>query len=60
MLIGYTTTIDKFRERTAASPPYVLRRQKCACGKEATAKQLTQYGKCVRCVAAAAAGQGAA
>jgi len=24
-------------------------RQKCACGKQTTAKALTQYGKCVAC-----------
>jgi hypothetical protein len=55
MLIGYASTIEKFRERTAASVAYVHRKQKCACGKEAPAKQLTQYGKCVACVRLAAA-----
>jgi hypothetical protein len=55
-VIGYTSTIAAFRDRTAAgSAPIVLRRKKCACGKEVTAKQLVQYGKCVICVRAAAA-----
>ena len=28
-------------------------RQKCACGKQSTAKDLTQYGNCVSCQKAA-------
>jgi hypothetical protein len=55
MLIGYESTINAYRDRTAASAPYVLRRKKCPCGKEATVKQLNQYGKCVMCIRAAAA-----
>lgn len=50
MLVGFGSTNEAFRDRTAAMPPIVLRRKKCACGLESTAKQLHQYGKCVRCV----------
>lgn len=49
MIIGYTSSIDKYRERTAASPPLVLRRKYCPCGKQATARQLAQYKVCVSC-----------
>lgn len=49
MLIGHGATNDKFRERTAASPPLVLRPKRCGCGKATTSKQLAQYGKCVAC-----------
>jgi len=49
MIIGYTTTIDAYRARTFASPPIVLRKRKCACGKQVNAKQLAQYGACVGC-----------
>ena len=49
MLMGYVSTTDKYRERTAAMKPFVRSKQKCACGKEAHAKQLRQYGKCVTC-----------
>lgn len=49
MIIGFTTTIDAYRARTFASPPIVLRKQKCACGKQANAKQLAQYGRCITC-----------
>jgi hypothetical protein len=55
MLIGHGATNDKFRERTAASPPLVLRPKRCACGKATTSKQLAQYRQCVACVRAAAA-----
>ncbi|WP_426106417.1 hypothetical protein [Massilia sp. TSP1-1-2] len=53
MIVGYESSTQKFRERTDASVVFVLRRKKCACGKEVTAKQLTQYSACRTCVAAA-------
>lgn len=49
MRMGYVSTTDRYRERTAAMRPSVRSKQKCACGKEAPAKQLHQYGKCVVC-----------
>jgi len=55
MLIGSANRIAKFREKTNASPPVVLRRRRCKCGLSSTTKQLAQYGKCVACVKAAAA-----
>lgn len=50
MIVGYESTIEKFRERTAASAPYVLRRKACVCGKQVTAKQLVQHGRCAACM----------
>ena len=59
-LIGFASTNDKFRERTAAMPPITLRRKRCACGKQVTAKQLEQYGRCASCdKLASAAGRAA-
>ena len=55
MLIGYVSTTDRFRDRTATMRPYVRIKKKCSCGKEAHAKQLRQYGKCVTCARNAAA-----
>ena len=46
------SSIDLYRERTAASVPVTLRRKRCTCGKVATAKQLKQYGTCATCVRA--------
>jgi hypothetical protein len=34
-------------------PAPVLRRKKCACGATVTAKQLQQFGCCVKCARAA-------
>jgi hypothetical protein len=34
-----------------------LTRKRCACGKQATAKQLIQYGVCPACIKAATAAQ---
>jgi len=45
---------DIYREQTAAARPITLRRQRCACGKVVTAKQLVQYGACASCVRLAA------
>lgn len=45
---------ELYRERTAVSVEYSLRRKRCACGKIVTAKQLQQYGACSACVRAAA------
>jgi hypothetical protein len=50
LLVGYTTSIDVFRARTATMRPTVLRKKTCRCGLAANAKQLAQYGRCVRCV----------
>ncbi len=53
---GNPSSIERFRDATHASGPApVLIPKRCACGKVAFAKQLTQYGKCVACVRAAAA-----
>lgn len=52
--IGNAASNDRYRERTNASPPIVLRPKRCACGKAAFAKQLKQYGMCGSCVKAAA------
>lgn len=41
---------ELYRERTAASPPYSLRRKRCACTKVVTAKQLQQHGACNACL----------
>ena len=50
MIIGYTTTIDAYRARTFASPPIVLRKPKCACGKQVhSVVQMRRYGMCVAC-----------
>lgn len=47
---------DMYRAATAASPaPVTLRRKRCACGTVVTAKQLSQYGACTKCVRIAAA-----
>lgn len=54
MIIGYTTTIDAYRARTAASPPLVLRKRKCACGKQVNSVQMNRHGKCVGCMREAA------
>ena len=35
------------------TPPPVLIRKRCACGKASTAKQLAQHGKCAACALAA-------
>ena len=32
-----------------AAPAYSLIRKRCACGKAGTARQLAQYGRCVKC-----------
>lgn len=32
-----------------AAPDYSLIRKRCACGKASTARQLAQYGRCVKC-----------
>jgi hypothetical protein len=44
---------ELYRERTAASQPYSLRRKRCACTNVVTAKQLQQHGACDACVRAA-------
>jgi hypothetical protein len=44
---------ELYRERTATSLPYSLRRKRCACTKVVTAKQLQQHGACEACVRAA-------
>lgn len=38
-----------YRANTHASPPIVLRRKRCSCGKVVTAKQLLQQGGCNAC-----------
>jgi len=30
-------------------PAYSLTRKRCACGKQVTARQLAQYGRCAAC-----------
>lgn len=50
LLVGYTSTIEAFRARTATMRPIVLRKRKCGCGLAANAKQLVQHGRCIRCV----------
>ena len=56
LIVGNAVGNDLFRERThRASPPIVLRPKRCACGRQAYAKQLKQYGKCIACVRAAIA-----
>jgi len=43
-------SVEQFRKRTATSkPPHVYKRKLCACGKQVTARQLTQYGRCQTC-----------
>jgi hypothetical protein len=54
MIIGYTTTIDAYRARTAASRPLVLRKAKCACGKEVNSVQMKRHGQCITCMREAA------
>lgn len=54
--VGSRIGSDMFSARTRASKPEpVLRPMKCVCGKNAFAKQLAQYGKCVQCARAAQA-----
>ena len=36
-----------------AAPVYSLIRKRCACDKASTARQLGQYGRCVKCAKAA-------
>lgn len=57
MMGGFPSRLstDLYRERTAASVEFSLRRKRCACNKIVTAKQLRQYGACTTCVRAAAA-----
>lgn len=45
---------EAYRAQTASSPPLSLRRKRCECGAVVSAKQLTQYGACTRCVRTAA------
>lgn len=59
-VVGSRIGAEMFSARTRASKPGpVLKPKKCACGKNVFAKQLTQYGKCPRCVRAAHAGTSA-
>lgn len=50
LIVGYTTTLDAFRARTATMRPFVLKKKKCGCGLAANAKQLAQHRRCIRCV----------
>ena len=60
LIVGHANRIDGYRARTAAYKPVVLKPKRCACGKVAFAKQLTQYGKCVACMREEAAAIAAA
>lgn len=53
--IAKPSSIELYRDKTAASVPMSLRRKRCACSKVVTAKQLVQYGACAGCVRAAVA-----
>lgn len=39
-----------YRAQTQADRHYNHKRKQCACGKQITAKQLSQFGKCVTCL----------
>lgn len=42
--------VEFFRASTANAVFYVLRRKECVCGRRITAKQLTQFGVCEKCL----------
>lgn len=52
--VANPSSIELYREQTAASTPLSLRRKRCSCRTVVTAKQLAQYGACAPCVRLAA------
>lgn len=52
MIGANPSSTERYHMATHQSFPLVLRRKVCACGKQITARQETQYGKCVSCVRA--------
>lgn len=41
--------VDRQHQANNKGPVYSLIRKRCACGKATTTRQLTQYGRCVKC-----------
>lgn len=41
--------IERQHLANQAVPAYSLIRKACACGKATTARELAQYGRCVKC-----------
>lgn len=53
MMYDLSHTERKHRAIQTEAPPIVLRAKRCACGGNTTSRQLTQHGKCAKCVLAA-------
>ena len=53
-MIANPAQITRHHLANQAAPAYSLIRKVCACGKASTARQLAQYGRCVKCAKGAA------
>jgi hypothetical protein len=50
MITADPSSTAMFRQATANSIPFVHVRKLCGCGRQVTARQLSQHGKCPVCV----------
>ena len=49
-MIANPAQITRHHLTNQSTPAYSLIRKVCACGKASTVRQLSQYGRCVKCM----------